>query len=71
MAGQPAPVAEARVPPQLLSGMVLTREGILLLPGGHMLDMSLTEKIRGYEQSDANPMDVYERAMAESVPTGN
>jgi hypothetical protein len=56
--------------PQLRSGMVLardllTRDGFLLLSRDHVLDSSLIEKIRGYEQIDANPIEVRVRVAAD------
>ena len=67
--GQPAPVAEEKITPaRLKSGMVLTRDlvtrdGILLLSRDYVLDAALIANIRGYEENDANPVNVYVRAM--------
>jgi response regulator RpfG family c-di-GMP phosphodiesterase len=68
---QAVPVAEKHMTsPQLRSGMVLardllTRDGFLLLSRDHVLDSSLIEKIRGYEQIDANPIEVRVRVAAD------
>lgn len=68
-AAQPAPVAEEQITPaRLKSGMVLTRDlvtrdGILLLSRDHVLDPALIEKIRSYEENDANPVNIHVRSM--------
>ena len=67
--GQPVPVAEKQITSaQLRVGMVLTRDlltrdGILLLGRDYVLDAALIEKIRDYEETDANPVNIHVRLM--------